>query len=55
MSSSGMSPASGTARRAHHLDAPHLDATMCGPPLNTHYTALEGTAALRISTSRDSR
>jgi hypothetical protein len=28
--------------------------TVYGPPMNTHRTALEGPAAVRISTSRDS-
>ena len=39
-------------RRKHHLDVPQCDQTVFGPPLNTHCTALDGPATVRISNAR---
>ena len=34
------------------MDLPHMRGDVFGPPLNTHCTALEGPAAVRISNAR---
>ena len=38
-------------RRAHHMDCRTCDETVYGPPLNTHSSALDGPATVRISTA----
>ena len=37
---SGITPVSDMGL-AHHMDLPHCDATVYGPPLNTHCNTLE--------------
>ena len=46
----GMSLATDTATRRWHRRT--CDAVVCGPPLNTHCSALEGPAAVRISSAQ---